>query len=98
MEGAAGGRTAAEGEGATIGEAKWSAIRALEREHPGIDADDVNFEIVDEGDEAEGRPARVRGEVDADATGGGGGTVELPDEPVERIRAFLGRVIVALDL
>ncbi|MEA2352884.1 MAG: spoIIIJ-associated protein [Thermoleophilaceae bacterium] len=83
----------ADGEGATLGEAKWSAIKALEREHPGIDADDVSFEVLDEGDEAEGRPARVRGEVDPEA-----GLVDLPDEPTERLRAFLARVVVALDL
>jgi spoIIIJ-associated protein len=86
----------ADGEGATIGEAKWSAIKALEREHPGIDADDVTFEVIDEGDEAEGRPARVRGELDPDAAGDAG--FDLPDEPAERVRAFLARVVVALDL
>ena len=37
----------AEGEGATLGEAKWSAVKALEREHPGITSDDVTFEVLD---------------------------------------------------
>jgi spoIIIJ-associated protein len=87
----------ADGEGATLGEAKWSAIKALERERPGIDADDVTFEVLDEGDEGEGRPARVRGQLDPDAAAAGG-SFELPDEPAERIRAFLSRVVVALDL
>ena len=87
----------ADGEGATLGEAKWSAIKALERERPGIDADDVTFEVLDEGDEGEGRPARVRGQLDAEAAAAGG-SFELPDEPAERIRAFLSRVVVALDL
>jgi spoIIIJ-associated protein len=95
MEGGASERVRVEGEGATIGEAKWSAIKALEREHPGIDADDVSFELIDEGDEAEGRPARVRGEIDPEQAGG---SMELPDEPTERVRAFLLRVVVALDL
>src|SRR3954452_17433187 len=90
----------ADGEGATLGEAKWSAIKALERERPGIDGDDVTFEVLDEGDEAEGRPARVRGQLDPDAAAAtaAGGSFELPDEPGERIRAFLSRVVVALDL
>jgi spoIIIJ-associated protein len=96
MEDGAAESVRADGEGATVGEAKWSAIKALERERPGIDADDVTFEVIDEGDEGEGRPARVRGELDPDAPEGGG--VELPDEPTERIRAFLARVVVALDL
>src|SRR3954453_5599144 len=87
----------ADGEGATLGEAKWSAIKALEREWPGIDADDVTFEVLDEGDEAEGRPARVRGQLDP-AAAAEGGSFELPDEPAERIRAFLARGVVALDL
>jgi spoIIIJ-associated protein len=93
MDGDVNTAASADGEGATLGEAKWSAIKALEREHPGIDADDVSFEVLDEGDEAEGRPARVRGEVDPEA-----GLVDLPDEPTERLRAFLARVVVALDL
>jgi spoIIIJ-associated protein len=97
MEGGADPVARADGEGATLGEAKWSAIKALEREHPGIDADDVNFEIIDEGDEGEGRPARVRGEVDPDALDEAA-VVDLPDEPAERVRALLTRVVVALDL
>jgi spoIIIJ-associated protein len=87
----------ADGEGASVGEAKWSAIKALERDHPGIDADDVTFEVIDEGDAAEGRPARVRGEVDSEPAAGSS-AVELPDEPAERVRAFLARVVVALGL
>ena len=97
MEDGADERARADGEGATIGEAKWSAIKALERAHPGIDADDVSFEVLDEGDEGEGRPARVRGELDPSAAAGGA-TADLPDEPAERVRAFLSRVVVALDL
>ena len=95
MEDGADERARADGEGATIGEAKWSAIKALERNHPGIDADDVSFEVLDDGDEGEGRPARVRGELDPELAGG---STDLPDEPAERVRAFLSRVVVALDL
>jgi spoIIIJ-associated protein len=95
MESGAEQRASAEGEGATLGEAKWSAIKALQRDHPGIDADDVSFEVLDEGDESSDRPARVRGELDPAFAGGSG---VLPDEPAERVRAFLSRVVVALDL
>ena len=38
-----------EGEGATLGEAKWAAIKALERRYPGVGADDVRFDVLDEG-------------------------------------------------
>ena len=79
----------AEGEGNSLGEAKWSAIRALEPEFPGIDADDVEFEVLDEGDPDEGRPARVRAIVDESEWEEEDG---LPDDPVERIREMLTRV------
>jgi spoIIIJ-associated protein len=85
----------AEGEGASLGEAKWSAIRALEPEFPGIDADDVEFEVIDEGDPDEGRPARVRATVDEDDWEA---DEDLPEEPAERIRAMLSRVAIGFGL
>ena len=85
------------GEGATLGEAKWSAIKELERDHPGVSADDVDFEILDEGDSDAGRPARVSASLDAAAAESIGDT-ELPDEPVERVRAIVTRVVGALGL
>jgi spoIIIJ-associated protein len=88
--------TRADGEGATLGEAKWSAIKELERDYPGVSADDVEFEVIDEGDEAAGRPARVRAELAADHVDSGG--ADLPDEPAERVRALVGRVATGLGL
>jgi spoIIIJ-associated protein len=87
---------AAVGEGASLGEAKWTAMKELERSHPGVTADDVDFEVIDEGDEVAGRPARVRAELDPERAGALGG--ELPNDPVERVRALVGRVTVALGL
>jgi spoIIIJ-associated protein len=84
------------GEGATLGEAKWSAIKEIERGHPGVSADDVEFEVLDEGDEAAGRPARVSAELDPGVTDGL--QAALPDEPAERVRALVSRVTVALGL
>jgi spoIIIJ-associated protein len=95
MEGGARERARAEGEGATLGEAKWSAIRTLQREHPGIGADDVTFEVIDDGDNEADGPARVTGEVDESASDA---PEQLPEDPGERVRAFLARVVVALDL
>ena len=95
MEGAHDEPARADGQGATLGEAKWSAIKALERDHPGVGADDVSFEVLDEGDEEAGRPARVSVELDPEHAGAGD---ELPEEPAERVRAVLARVAVALDL
>ncbi|MDQ3936185.1 MAG: KH domain-containing protein [Actinomycetota bacterium] len=84
------------GEGATLGEAKWSALKELEREHPGISAEDVEFAVLDEGDETEGRPARVSAELDPDSAGSIG--ADLPDEPAERVRALVSRVAAGLGL
>jgi spoIIIJ-associated protein len=87
----------AEGEGASVGEAKWSAIKALEPEFPGIEADDVEFEVLDAGDEEAGKPARVIARVDASRWEEGDAD-ELPEEPAERVRALLVRVTQALGL
>jgi spoIIIJ-associated protein len=89
---------AADGEGASVGEAKWSAIKALEPSFPGIEADDVEFEVLDPGDEADGRAARVRAHVDSARWEEGGGAGELPEEPAERVRAMVARVTQALGL
>jgi spoIIIJ-associated protein len=86
----------ADGEGATLGEAKWSAMKEIERDHPGVDADDVEFEVVDEGDEQAGRPARVSAELRPGAADGA--DASLPEEPAERVRALVGRVVGGLGL
>jgi spoIIIJ-associated protein len=39
----------AEMTGETVGEAKWAALRELERLHPGLDKGSVRFEVVSEG-------------------------------------------------
>ncbi|HEX7311290.1 MAG TPA: RNA-binding cell elongation regulator Jag/EloR [Gaiellaceae bacterium] len=36
--------------GETVGEAKWAALRELERQRPGIDRNTVRFEVVSEGE------------------------------------------------
>jgi spoIIIJ-associated protein len=86
----------AEAEGATLGEAKWATMKALERRFPGVTADAVTFRVVTEGDEASREPARVAGEVDVEAWRAAAD--ELPDEPAERVRALVTRVCGALDL
>jgi spoIIIJ-associated protein len=39
-----------ESEGETVGEAKWAALRELEKLHPGIDKSSVRFQVVSEGE------------------------------------------------
>jgi spoIIIJ-associated protein len=84
----------AEGHGETLGEAKWSAMKRLEPRFPGVTADCVRFEVLAE--PAEGESAHVRAEVDPDAWRRV--AEELPDEPAERVRALVARVVQALGL
>jgi spoIIIJ-associated protein len=88
-----------EGAGASVGEAKWSAIKALEPAFPGIEAEDVEFEVLDAGDEDAGLEARVRARVlDPSGWEEGGPASELPEAPAERVRAVVARVTQALGL
>jgi spoIIIJ-associated protein len=84
----------AEGQGETLGEAKWAAMKLLEPLFPGVTADCVRFDVIE--DPAEGEGARVRGEVDLDAWRRASETI--PDEPAERVRAVVARVVQALGL
>jgi spoIIIJ-associated protein len=81
----------AEAEGETLGEAKWAAMKTLEGRFPGLTADCVQFEVSE--DES---PSRVRAEVDVDAWRAIAETI--PEEPAERVRAIVGRVVHALGL
>ena len=84
----------AEGEGDSLGEAKWAAMKQLEPRFPGITADCVRFEVVEQP-----RPngtARVRAEVDEHAWREL--AERIPEEPRERVRAVVGRIVHALGL
>ena len=84
----------AEGRGESLGEAKWAAMKELESRFPGLTQDHVRFEVTQE-DGSDG-PAHVRAEVDEEAWRSTAGTI--PDEPAERVRAIVGRVVNALGL
>jgi spoIIIJ-associated protein len=84
----------AEAEGETLGEAKWAAMKSLEARFPGLTADCVSFDVAEDG--ADEGPARVRAEVDEEAWRAVAGAV--PDEPAERVRAIVTRVVHALGL
>jgi spoIIIJ-associated protein len=88
--------TRTEAEAATVGEAKRAAFKELERDYPGLSQDAVEFEVLVEPDEDNGEPARVAATVDLDAWEEGHD--ELPDEPAERVRAVVARVVLALEL
>jgi spoIIIJ-associated protein len=84
-----------EGVGDSLGEAKWAAMKQLEPRFPGLSADSVRFEVVDE-PESGGGTARVRAEVDEDAWREAAEVI--PEEPGERVRAVVARIVHALDL
>ena len=39
-----------EATGETVGEAKWAALRELEKQQPGLDKSAVRFQVVSEGE------------------------------------------------
>jgi len=91
--------TEVEATGETVGEAKWSALRELERRFPGIDKSAVSFAVVSEGERGllgvGYAPARViakAGAVPPPAETAD----EEPDSPAARLRELLDRVCAAL--
>jgi spoIIIJ-associated protein len=87
-----------EATGETVGEAKWAALRELEKLHPGLDKGAVQFQVVSEGERGllgvGYAPARVVALVDAEAAQGStDGESELAGDVrdlLERITAVIG--------
>ena len=87
----------AEAQGETLGEAKWAAMKALEPRFPGINAECVRFDVTEEpGEGGSGGLARVRAEVDVETWRAV--AESIPEEPAERVRAIVARVVHALGL
>jgi spoIIIJ-associated protein len=84
----------AEAEGDSLGAAKWAAMKRLEPRFPGLTAECVGFEVMEE--PRSERPARVRATVDRDAWHAA--AEKLPAEPAERVRAIVARVVHSLGL
>jgi spoIIIJ-associated protein len=88
-----------EASGETVGEAKWLALRELERLHPGLDKAAVSFQVVSEGERGllgvGYSPARVLARLAA-------GTVAAPPRPtgesplIAQVREVLERIAAAL--
>jgi len=91
-----------EATGETVGEAKWAALRELERLHPGIDREAVRFEVLSEGERGllgvGFAPARVMAAVEPpvtppppeDASG------EPASDEATELRRFLERASAAI--
>jgi spoIIIJ-associated protein len=88
----------AEGQGETVGEAKWSALRELDRLQPGLDKAAVRFDVLSEGQRGllgvGYEPARVLATVakaDGDAPPP---SADDPEGPIaERAREILERIV-----
>jgi spoIIIJ-associated protein len=92
-----GGR--AEAEGSSVGAAKWAAMKELERSYPGISVEHVRFDVVEEREEEDGGPlTRVVATADLDLWRAAESDFEWPDEPIERVREILRRVVSHLGL
>ncbi|MFN2472082.1 MAG: RNA-binding cell elongation regulator Jag/EloR [Gaiellaceae bacterium] len=86
-----------EAAGETVGEAKWAALRELERLRPGLDKAAVRFQVVTEGERGllgvGYEPARVVAALDeehADPPQAEGPLAQRVREVLERISAGLG--------
>jgi spoIIIJ-associated protein len=84
-----------EAAGETVGEAKWAALRELEKQHPGVDKASVHFQVVTEGERGllgvGFTPARVIARVSTDATA----EAEPSDETdlASEVRALVTRIV-----
>ena len=83
-----------ETEGETVGEAKWAALRELEKLNPAIDKGTVRFQVVSEGERGilgvGYSPARVIAIVDSDGTG------EASSDDESRAAALVREVITRI--
>ncbi len=88
-----------ESEGETVGEAKWTALRELERRFPGLDKANVHFTVVSEGERGllgVGQvPARVLARVE-EASRPAAPSPEEPGTPAAKVRELLEHVCSAL--
>jgi spoIIIJ-associated protein len=85
-----------EATGETVGEAKWSALRELEKLQPGLDKAAVKFQVVSEGERGllgvGFAPARVIATV-ADGEMGGGTEAVDESELAANVRELLERIV-----
>jgi spoIIIJ-associated protein len=88
-----------EATGETVGEAKWAALRELERLHPGIDRDAVRFEVLTEGERGllgvGYAPARVMAAVEPPPDSPPAGDESQSGEATE-LRRFLEQAATAI--
>ncbi len=88
-----------EATGETVGEAKWAALRELERRHPGLDKAAVQFEVVSEGERGllgvGYEPARVVAHVPAAAAAAAAVETDATEQAADA-RALVAAIVSAL--
>jgi spoIIIJ-associated protein len=91
-----------EATGETVGEAKWAALRELERRHPGLDKAEVQFEVVSEGERGilgvGFEPARVVAHLPAEAAEAAAAVETVIDESDQAAsaRALVAQLVETL--
>ena len=89
-----------EASGETIGEAKWAALRELEKLHPGLDKAAVRFQVVSEGERGllgvGYAPARVIAQVDAEAAAAEQATVDGQSDLASEVRDLVERITTGI--
>jgi spoIIIJ-associated protein len=86
-------------EGDSVGAAKWAAMKELERSYPGITVDHVEFDVLEEGGgEDSEQPAQVAAVADLERWREAERDFRWPDEPAERVRAILTRLLAHLGI
>jgi spoIIIJ-associated protein len=94
-----------EATGETVGEAKWAALRELERAHPALDKAAVRFEVVSEGERGllgvGYEPARVLAHLPADAIAASDNLSQGEEEAegqAAEARWLVSRIVTALGI
>jgi spoIIIJ-associated protein len=86
-----------EATGETVGEAKWSALRELEKLHPDLDKAAVQFQVVSEGERGllgvGYAPARVVASIDSESVGK---PVEADSDLAGQVRDLVERIAVGI--
>jgi spoIIIJ-associated protein len=97
------GERTVETTGETVGEAKWAALRELERRHPGLDKTAVQFEVLSEGERGllgvGYEPARVLAHLPreaAEAAAAATATAFETGGAVAEAQALVARVVATL--
>jgi spoIIIJ-associated protein len=90
-----------ETEGETVGEAKWAALRELEKLHPGLDKGAVRFQVVSEGERGilgvGYSPARVVASAETD-DGEASAAARDESEAAVLVRELITRITSALGI